>query len=374
MAVPANELLHEAAISHSVDFSQYSEGVAYRIVALLNRSDAELSARIVEALERIDAATFTVERMESLIQSVCQVNADAYKQIGRQLSAEMATTAAYESAFQAAMLEGVLPNSVFVRFGVAAVNADQIYAAAIARPFQGRLLSGWASKVEADRMALIREQIRQGYVQNETTDQIVRRIRGTRAEKYTDGIINRSRKELQGVVHTALSHTAAVAREQFYEANSDLIAAQIWTSTLDLRTSVDYCIPRDGKQYTNGKEPKPIGHSLPWVGGPGRIHFRCRSCSRPRLKTFRELGIELDDFSISDRASMDGAVGGDLTYVEWLKKQSAARQDEVVGPKRGAMMRAGEIPFDSFYTPRGRWVTLQQLQERDARNYTKTSR
>ena len=49
---------------------------------------------------------------------------------------------------------------------------------------------------------------------------------------------------------------------------------------------------------------------------------------------------------------MDGALPADLTYGQWLQKQSAARQDEVVGPTRGALMREGKLPFDELYSRR----------------------
>lgn len=33
------------------------------------------------------------------------------------------------------------------------------------------------------------------------------------------------------------------------------------------------CIARSGKKYTLDTPPRPIGHSLPWGGGPGKIHW-----------------------------------------------------------------------------------------------------
>ena len=48
-----------------------------------------------------------------------------------------------------------------------------------------------------------------------------------------------------------------------------------------------------------------------------------------------------------------------------MQKQSAARQDEVVGPTRGALMREGKLPFDELYSRRGEMLTLDQLRERN---------
>ncbi len=364
-----NERLRDAAIHHSIDFSQYSASVAQRLIAVLNRADAELFARLLIALEQVDATTFTVERLEQLLYSVRTVNAQAYAVLGRELTDELKQVSDYEAGYQFRLFTSTMPEVVIAKVGVASVNVDQVYAAALARPFQGRLLSGWASKIEADRMALIREAVRQGFVQGETNEAIVRRIRGTRALRYEDGIVNRSRREVQTIVQTAVAHTAAVAREQFFEANSDLITAEVWTSTLDGRTS-EMCRIRDRLKYTL-KDHKPIGHAVPWLQGPGRLHFRCRSCATPQTKTFRQLGIPIDEVPAGQRASMDGPVDAGLSYGEWLQKQSAARQDQIVGPARGKLMREGKMKFDELYTDRGILLTLEELKARDAAAFKK---
>lgn len=172
-------------------------------------------------------------------------------------------------------------------------------------------------------------------------------------------------------MRTAVSHTAGFTRDRFMEGNSDLIKAQVWTATLDSRTS-EVCRPRDGKQYQPVSPYKPIGHSLPWLGGPGRAHWNCRSTAVPVVKSWRELtGVDGLEFSHSERASMDGAVPADLTYGQWLKRQSAARQDQILGPTRGALLRRGGLEVDKFYSDKGVYLTLDQLRERDAAAFKK---
>ncbi|WP_268894456.1 phage minor head protein [Variovorax boronicumulans] len=205
-------------------------------------------------------------------------------------------------------------------------------------------------------------------MQGKTNDQIIRDIRGTKAKGYEDGILNRGRIEVEAVVRTAVAHTAAMAREEFYKANAELIAALKWVSTLDLRTS-SMCRIRDGKKYTT--DHKPVGHSVPWLQGPGRLHWRCRSSSAPITRSWRELGIDLDELPAADRASMDGVVPAEMSYGDWLKKQPAARQDEVVGATRGKLMREGKLEFDQFYTARGEWIDLDVLRQRDAEAFRK---
>jgi hypothetical protein len=67
---------------------------------------------------------------------------------------------------------------------------------------------------------------------------------------------------------------------------------------------------------------------------------------------------------------MDGQVPADVSYGDWLKKQSAARQDDIVGPTRGALMRRGGLQMDRFYNDKGRFLSLDELRKRDASAFT----
>lgn len=359
-----NQQLHDAEVGHAIDLQQYSNAVVGRIIALLNRSDVEVSARLQAALDGVAASAVTVERLESLLASVRTLNLAAYQAVERELTAELRSLAEYEAGYQAQLFRSVIPPQIVSTVGVAAVNVDQVYAAAMARPFQGRLLREWAADIGETRMVRIRDAVRMGFVQQESIGQIVQRIRGTRARGYKDGLLEIDRRSAEAVVRTAVSHTAGFVRDRHYEENSDLIKAEAWTSTLDSRTS-EICMLRDGKQYATGAH-KPIGHSLPWLGGPGRAHWQCRSCSVPVLKSWRELGANIDEAPESTRASMDGQVAPDTTFGSWIKRQPAARQDEILGPTRGKLLRQGGLTLDRFANEKGRWLTLEELRDRDA--------
>lgn len=361
MALPVNEYLADESVHHAIDLGGYGNGVVRRILALLNRVDTDLFAELMRRLDTMDPESFTVQRLESMLVSVRELNRSAYEQIGRELTTELRTLATVEIAYQHELFQGALP----VKLSVATVDAGQVYAAAMARPFQGRLLSEWSQSIEADRMARIRDSLRMGYVENKTVAQMVREIRGTRAKGYADGLIEIDRRHAETIVRTAISHTAGVARDNFLEANADLVKGVVWRSTLDSRTS-NPCRLRDGKHYSL-ETHKPIGHSLPWLGGPGRLHFNCRSTASPVVKSWKELtGADVPEFTPAQRASMDGVVPADLSYSQWLQRQSAGRQDEILGPARGKLLRDGGLAPETFATDKGRWLTLEQLRDRNA--------
>lgn len=361
----ANAILADQAVDHAIDMTRWERGVVLRMIAVLNRADARIMAQLTEALMQVDAGSFTVARLEALLESVRfnLSNLEAYRETFAALEPEIRAAAEAEARWQAATLRAAVPAAVQLQFPIAGIGIEQVYAAALSRPFQGRLLAEWAAALPADRARLIREAVRAGYVAGETTADIIRKIRGTKALRFEDGILARPRRDLATIVQTALSHTAQTARQAALDANADLVKAVRWVSTLDSRTS-EPCRVRDGLQYTATTPHRPIGHKVPWGDGPGRLHFNCRSVSVPVLKSWRELGIDADELPPGTRASMDGRVPADLTYSQWLARQPAARQDEILGPERGKLLRAGRVTVDKFTDDKGRWLTLDELMRR----------
>lgn len=359
-----NAALQDEAIDHAVDLQRYSVDVVRRMIAVLNRSDARLVAQLSEALMRLEATSFTVERLEEVLGAVRATNAAAYRAVLAALETDLRSFGEYEAAYEVRALRASVPPAVAVQVPVNGVALEQMYAAALSRPFQGRLLAGWMANLEASRATAIRNAVRAGFVEGRTVPEIVRQIRGSRTANYADGLLNRPRRELEAVVRTAISHTAQTARQLTYDANADIVKALKWVSTLDSRTS-PMCRVRDGLDYTATVPHRPIGHKVPWGDGPGRLHFNCRSVSVPVLKSWRELGLDVDDVPPATRASMDGQVPADTTYGQWLARQSAARQDDILGPERGALLRAGRVTFERFSDDRGRWLTLAELRKRE---------
>lgn len=352
-----NDELLDGSIKHQLVLQYYANGVVNRMLAIIAKSDSDLLAQLQAAIERLPQSSFTVARLDAQLKSLRALNEKVYSEVSKALESELSDLTEYEAGFQKQLFDNIP-----VQISIAAVSAEQVYSAALARPFQGRLLNEWMDGLEVDRAARVRDAIRIGYIENQTISQIVQRIRGTRALKYSDGILDITRRNAETIVRTAISHTASFTRDRFFEANSAVIKALKWHSTLDGRTS-ESCRARDGKLYTLSH--KPIGHSLDWGGGPGNYHFGCRSVSVAVTKSWKELGLPA-----STRASMDGQVPADLTYGEWLKKKPASFQDEVLGKAKGKLFRDG-LSLDRFENNKGKELTLKELRERDSSLFIK---
>ncbi len=348
-----NDKILDAEVSHQIGLIRYGNGIVNKLIALLKRTDADLYAQLIKALERLPASP-SIERIDEQLRSVNRINAKAYKSLSDELDISLSELTDYELGYQLNLFGSVVP----VALDFTRPSARQIYAATVSRPFQGRLLSEWIKGLEDDAASKVRDSVRIGFVEGQTTAQIAKRIRGSRQLNYEDGILAINKRNAEAVIRTAVSHTANFARQSFYDDNADLIKGFRYTATLDGRTT-ELCASRDGKIYKQG-EAKP---ALP-------AHFNCRSTYTVVLKSWRELGIDADEISESTRASMDGQVPESLTYQEWLKRKPASFQDEVLGKTKGRLFREG-LPLDRFVNERGKVYNLKELKQRDSEIFAK---
>ncbi|PHM22228.1 phage minor head protein [Xenorhabdus ehlersii] len=359
-----NEMIMDELIAHSLFSGRYSTGVARRMVKALNEFDAELTASLIVALDdaNIDTDSFTMRRLESLLFGVRAINKNAVESAFSVLSREMLEHAHYEIGYYPSLFGSLLPDAILRQYPLVGITEEMLYSSVMARPFQGKLLSEWADGLEKDRMARISNTVRNGYLNGESAVEIGRKIRGHANQGYKDGSLQMSRANATTIAKTAVSHLQAVAREQFVDANRDILDCKRWVSTLDNKTSND-CIVRDGLRYT--LDGKPIGHKVPYLQGPGKIHFNCRSMETLVVKSWRELGIDADEMSEGMRASMDGQVPAGATFLEWIQRQPEWRQRQVFGETRFRLMKDGGIHPSQFYTDKGEFISLDKLKEID---------
>jgi SPP1 gp7 family putative phage head morphogenesis protein len=322
------------------------------MITLLNRIDDRLVAEV--ARRGIGDASFTKRRLDLLLVSIRSIMADAYKLANGSLATDIRELAVLEASFQNTMLTRLIP----IDFDVVTPAASQLHAAVNARPFQGRILKDWFKDLEASAFKRARDEITMGFVEGRTSDQIIRSIRGTKAQRFKNGILEISRRAAAKMVNTALNHTANVARSEIYRANESVVGGVQWISTLDNRTSA-VCRGRDGKVYDIGRGPRPPAHT------------DCRSTTIPITRSWKEMGINLKEAPEGTRASMNGQVPAKTTYNDWLKKQPVGFQDDVLGKAKGQLFRKGGLPLDRFTDRAGREYTLPELKAREASAFAK---
>lgn len=345
-----NETLQDRSIRHAILIQRYGTGVADRIVRLLNSADAEivdkLAARLAAIEERgLDVGKATMKRLEAMLAEVRSLNAAIYAQMREALTDELVEFSTAEAGYQKAALDGAIGVSLETKLPAPA----RLVAIVTETPMEGRLLASWFEGMESGRMDRIAQTVRLGMTQGEGTDAIVRRIKGTKAARYSDGVLDISRRSAQSIVRTSVNHVSNVAAQATWKANAHVVKGWQYLATLDSRTTIT-CAGLSGQVFPIGEGPIPPRH------------VNCRSISVPVTRSFRELGVDADELPPGKRASMDGEVAGDTTMAKWLTAKGAAMQDNVLGPTRAKLFREGKLDLAQFIKSDGTVLTLEQLR------------
>jgi SPP1 gp7 family putative phage head morphogenesis protein len=349
-----NSDLQDRAIQHAVAILGYGAGLSDKIIRLLNSADEDIVAKLAARLANIDErgsilSTKTNARLEKLLEEIRAINEAVYERLHDDLTNELHEFAGAEAGFQRAALQGALAADLSTKLP----SPVRLRAIVEEVPMEGRLLSSWTKGMEQGRIDRISQAVRLGMMQGEGTDAIVRRIKGTKAARYSDGVLDISRRSAQSIVRTAVTHVSNQAAQETWRANSDVVKAWQFLATLDSRTTVT-CGSLDGKTFPIGEGPIPPRH------------IRCRSISVAVTKSFRELGVDKDEIAKGSRASMEGQVSNSPRFADWLKGKGTETQDKVLGPTRADLFRSGNLDLDQFVRSDGTLLTLDQLRAKYA--------
>lgn len=346
----ANGRLVDDAIHRTALVARYGEGRVRSVVGWLNDDVfPDLVARLQWRLDRIrlrgaDSGAWTTQRYRDMLGDTYAILRDAAKEGRLRMATDLRAFAKREATWQLRAFHEATPG---VKLELRGLNLNAAQAVA-SQPIHGQPLSKWWGKLASDTQARITQQVGIGVTTGETTDQIVRRIQGTQAQRYRDGILQTTRAQTAAVVQTAVAHVSTQARLQTAKENADIIKGMRWGATLDQRTCL-ICGPLDGKVFPVDSQKAPP------------LHPNCRCVLSSVVKSWRELGINIDDAPAGTRASMDGQVPSTTTYAEWIAQQSPERQNDALGASRAKLYRAGKFELGDFTTKTGRTLTLEEL-------------
>lgn len=387
--------LFDAQLRHHIDVQRLVGSDVARILRLLKKSDADL-VKLLE--ERVDPGDFTSRRFRSLLSDIRELRAALMKEARSANRQSLLDLADVEQGAGRKMFERVIP----VRLDYAVAETSRLVQLIDNQPFaagtnRARLLGDWWDDLTAADSRRITDALQYSALRSETVQQATTRV--AQAAKMT-------RVNAEAVVRTAANHAANGAREEFFKANSSVIAYLMWSSTLDGRTT-EVCMARDGAnapldsdKWDGVPEPhletpyeRPPAHPqcrslmialLSAMGiaqlMPDRAFVRDTRTRKWRERDFRaEASAKTEGWStMSDRqrtavvrdirqrwaADAIGQVPARTTYAEWLRAQPAEFQNDVLGPARADLFRGG-MPLTKFVDRAGGGLTLKQIRERE---------
>lgn len=218
--------------------------------------------------------------------------------------------------------------------------------------------SAWWAKQSEDLAFKFAAQLRQGIANGETQERIVQRIVGKRGEP---GIMDTARRNARALVHSSVMTAANRARLETFRKNGRLLKGVRWLATLDGHTC-PRCMAMDGQAWNLDGEKLP-GTTVVFNAPP--IHFGDRCVLSPVPKTFKDIGLNIPEpTDTGKRASKDGPIDGKVTFDDFLRRQSPAFVDNILGKARADLFRAGKISVRDLVSGTGRELTLDQLRTR----------
>lgn len=390
---PINEQIADKLTRHMVNLERFKAGEAKRIVEMLQRLARELEKEVLSSdLATAVRLSTKQRRLTALLQQTRATIKTYFKDLNSEVEQSFYELAKIESE----MARSMINNPIGVEIASVALSPEQLKSIASDVMIEGARSSEFWSRQGEVLQQRFSDSMRQGMLRGEGVDELTRRVRGTKANAFKDGIMNITKRNAEALVRTSVQTVATKAQEELYLNNQDVIKGIQHRSTLDLRTT-DICIARSGKVWLL-PDYKPDGHSITYET-PGTNHWNCRSRPLPITKSWEELGFEgiqtggrkardqteyfrnnlkkkfsaelkdgkitmddIDNKVAGLQSSMNGYVPNDWNYETWLKTKSRAEQIEVLGKGKWKLWNQGKITLSQLIDESGRPMTLKELR------------
>ena len=309
-------------------------------------------------------ATFTRERLESLANEMQHLTAATQAQITKEITqvATDAGTASYAKHNDILSFGGRVPN-----FNPVTLSAAQLKSMVTKTPIGGHLLNEWVTRVfDASLQDTIKTEVMAGMMQGESYRSLVKRFDDVAFPKLT--------RNTETLVRSYVQSVNVQASKDVANNNKDLVKGWKWSSVAENRTCIA-CLSNDSKDIVY---PLNEGPEMP-------LHPRCRCFPEYITKTFRELGMNVDEIKqaykpYTVRGNIDSVTGkitagkvstggGRIistgrflgTYEDYFKIQSKAVQLQTLGLGRYELWKKG-LPLSKLTDKNGKLRLLKELQ------------
>lgn len=316
---------------HQVYIQRLAGGIYRDLIPDLKKLRDSLSVKIINSTD------FQRQRLTTMLKEINAIIDDGLKPMQPNLFYDFAE---YEQEWTIGLLDKYSNSAVTITSGLnlialkAAVDTSKIKMADKKSMTINGLIKVFSDRYKKD----IKTEIQLGIAEGETTQQLAKRI-----QLLSN---NRTRQQAEAVVRTITNHVGNMARNKVYEANDDIIEYEIYTAVLDSRTSAT-CMSLSGKHFKVGEGAYPPQH------------YGCRSVRIPKIKDEYSADIE------RTQSSEGGYVPADWSYNDWLKRQPAKVQNEILGTARAKAYRKSGDPIARFVDRSGKFYTLNELRQKD---------
>lgn len=318
---------------------------------------SDLSGRIRESSD------WTRARQTAILGELDELSLGLRQVVGDKLATATASvgSASLQEAYEQLSVGGLAPvvNNL-------ALSPDQFKQFLAASPVQGLLLPAWVDAAFAHSIVYpMTEQLQIAGLRGEGYAKIVRRME--------DGFEQFSRRELVTMARTYMQSANVRSQQAVMDANRDIIDGWIWTITSDDRVC-PLCLPLSENFYGNDEQHPPIPR-----------HPRCRCFPRSKTKSWRELGIDVDELEPIEQAvvtrgyedkqgrwtippvDVGGAKIQQIRFYRGGIKEAwpnlpAKQRIAMIGPRRFELIESGKVRLEDLVDRRtGKLFLLKDL-------------
>lgn len=143
----------------------------------------------------------------------------------------------------------------------------------------------------------------------------------------TEGAFNGGLSRALTIARTETLDAHRRAAQVAHDENKDVLRGWMWLAATSTRTC-PACLGMNGTEHPL-TEPGPLGHQ------------NCRCSRAPVVKTWRDLGIDLDEPPSAPTGSQ-----------EWFDSQDEKTQRQILGPAKYAAYQRGDFPMSQWATRR----------------------
>lgn len=369
------------ANTHAVNLARLEAGEAKQVVGFLE----QLSGDLVGLLEKNKGSIAKQQKLKAIKASADKTIGTYYETIKGQQGKTLEAVAGMENVATAKQANKAVGGTAFQVDVFDPVLTDQQLKALVNKHLVlGQHSRDWWEGQKQDLRTKFITEMQQGYALGEDVDALVRRVRGTKANGYKDGIMQAKKHEAVALVRSSIQTISNASRLESFEKLAPTVKGIEWVATLDSRTT-PICRGLDGKQWD--LEKNPIGHSKTF---PGPVaHWNCRSTQVPVTASWAELAgkplPQLDGETLQERvkaklekrgwdkqriatamtsarASQDGQVSSSTDFDRWLMGKPKAFQKKLLGPTRQALWFDNDLTVADLTDQDNRPLTVKQIE------------
>lgn len=374
----AAQALEDDSQNFSINLLRVEAGMRKDVISLLE----DLETDLVRQIEKQELAGADAKKLKKFRADTEQQIKEAYTQIASLQKSGLEGVGKLSTANLAKSVDATLKVKLTKQ-----LTENQLATIAKGPLIQGNPSADWWRGQDEGLRRKFNGQVQMGLANGEDMASIVRRIRGTQAAGYKDGVMNVPKHEADALVRTSVQSMANQTAIDTMTENADVIKGVRWLATLDSRTT-HICKSLAGKKWRL-PDYEPVGHDKAF---PGPVaHWGCRSVPVAETYSWAELAgkkvtvdkesatyrkhfekrlaqqgfapDEIKEIRADQQASMDGPVSNELGWDGWLKSKTDAEARELLGPGRHKLWKEEKITLTDLTDQTGRELTIAELLE-----------